>query len=609
MIKLKALIQTRKWPIKWSTRMQVLTFVILTMLFMLLFLGKQLYYTLAGYHSIQSINPISEKITSENQKNLALLLSAEIELNRDNPEHALANYIGVAKNTQDPKIAERATKLALSYGSKAQAIDTARIWATQAPENIEATLTLTGLLLLKLDSTETLSYLKKLISTEKMDLDKSLLSLYRQLNDEPAQKLFQTLLTELSLDPIYAHKAESLALHLTLAELYLIENQAELGYEHSRVFADLATRTDIILPPRAHIVHAQLLFLKKQNQAAIRYLENQIKHDPSEMILRIYLLDLLIESQQLDQAKILLTNIAKLKNLSSLETLQIAKIALETEWFKEAKTFFLRLKEDEKEGSNAKYFMARIEDMENNPHAAIDWYKQVQNSPYYLNAHLRAAILLSRQDKTQEALQLLDELEPETLEEYKKIILTQSQLFLDARQYQAGYELLTKALIDLPEDEEILYARGMQAIQLKKYTQAENDFKEILKFEPNHPETLNALGYLLVENLKKPDDAYPYLIKAIQLDPNNPAIMDSLGWFYYKKDNKIEALKWLKQAFSLSNDADIAAHLSEVLYALDQSDSAQQVVYDALSRFPNAPSLIQVQQKFKAVTKPLIDKR
>jgi tetratricopeptide (TPR) repeat protein len=575
--------------------------LILFMLFGGLFLGKQLYYNLSTQNSIPYLNPILDKPVSENQKNLSLLLEAEIELNRDNPENALINYIEVAKNTQDPKIAERATKLALSYGTEVQAIEPATIWATRDPENTEANLTIAGLLLLKQEGNNAIPYLRTLITQDKMNLDKSLLSLYRQLNDESVQKLFQKLLTDLAQDPTYQNKPEAAALHLSLAEIYLMENQPELAYLHS---SQLAKANHIPLPPRAHIIHAQVLFLKGQNQTAIGYLENQIKQTPSAALLRIYLLDLFIETHQTEKAKLELNKMAKLTNLTPSETLQIAKITLEAEWLKEAKSFFLLIKDDEKEGDNAKYFIARIEDMENHPTIAIGWYKQVVNSPYYLNAQLRAAVLLSKQNETQQALLLLDELEPQTVEDYKKIILTQSQLLLKTNRYQEGYELLSKALIDLPEDEEILYARGIQAIQIKNYAQAESDFKEILKFEPNHPETLNALGYLLVEHLKKPDDAYPYLSKAIQIEPNNPSIMDSLGWFYYKKGNKIEALKWLKQAFTLSNDADIAAHLSEVLYSMGQEESAKKVVFDALQRFPNEPSLLKTQEKFKAITQP-----
>lgn len=582
---------------KWSIAFLILFFV----LFGGLFLGKQLYYNLYLNNSIPSIDPNLIKPESENQKNLTLLLEAEIELNRDNSEDALRNYIEVAKNTQDPDIAERATKLTLSYGTEDQAIIPATIWAKQAPENIEANLTVAGLLLLKLDGNQAIPYLRTLVGQETINVDKSLLSLYRQLNNESAQKLFQKILTDLTVDPTYKNKPEALGLHLALAEIYLMENQTELAFMHSGQFANISNK---FLPARAYIVHSQVLYLKGQSQSAISYLENQIKLAPSDILLRIYLLDLLIENNQIEKAKLELAKISKLNTLTSTEILQVAKIALEAEWFQEAKTFFLMVKDDLKEGDNAKYFIARIEDMDNHPVEAINWYKQVMNSPYYLNAHLRAAILLSRQNQTEQGLALLEEIEPQTIEDYKKIILTQSQLYLQNQRYQEAYELLTKALIDIPEDEEILYARAIHAIQIKNYAQAELDFKEILKFEPNHPETLNALGYLLVEYMKKPDDAYPYLAKAIQIEPNNPSIMDSLGWFYYKKGNKIEALKWLKQAFSLSNDADIASHLSEVLYTMGETESAKKVVFDALQRYPNEPSLLKTQEKFKAVTQP-----
>jgi tetratricopeptide (TPR) repeat protein len=58
--------------------------------------------------------------------------------------------------------------------------------------------------------------------------------------------------------------------------------------------------------------------------------------------------------------------------------------------------------------------------------------------------------------------------------------------------------------------------------------------------------------------------------------------MDSMGWVLFRMGRNREALDYLQRAHTLRPDADIAAHLGEVLWADGQQDKARKVWTDAL---------------------------
>ncbi|MDB5912495.1 MAG: hypothetical protein JWP22_1170, partial [Ramlibacter sp.] len=57
----------------------------------------------------------------------------------------------------------------------------------------------------------------------------------------------------------------------------------------------------------------------------------------------------------------------------------------------------------------------------------------------------------------------------------------------------------------------------------------------------------------------------------------DPFISDSLAWVEFRMGNRGEALRILQAAYKERPDAEIAAHLGEVLWSLGQRDQAQTV--------------------------------
>jgi tetratricopeptide (TPR) repeat protein len=149
-----------------------------------------------------------------------------------------------------------------------------------------------------------------------------------------------------------------------------------------------------------------------------------------------------------------------------------------------------------------------------------------------------------------------------------------------------------------PGNSDLLYARALVAERLGRIDQLEADLKIILKTEPDNAHALNALGFTLADQTKRYDEAYSYLKRAIEIMPEDPAIIDSLGWVQYRMGNYAEAIRLLRTALSRFDDAEIAAHLGEVLWVSGNQQEARGIWQKALKKSPDDPVLLKVMQRF-----------
>ena len=120
----------------------------------------------------------------------------------------------------------------------------------------------------------------------------------------------------------------------------------------------------------------------------------------------------------------------------------------------------------------------------------------------------------------------------------------------------------------------------------------------ILELEPDNAYALNALGYHYVVRNKRLDDAAKHLERASSLEPEDAAIMDSLGWLRFRQGKLEAAHKLLTEAYTLLPDAEIAAHLGEVLWEMGDESAAREVWDKALADEPTHEVLNAVINRF-----------
>ena len=109
--------------------------------------------------------------------------------------------------------------------------------------------------------------------------------------------------------------------------------------------------------------------------------------------------------------------------------------------------------------------------------------------------------------------------------------------------------------------------------------------------------TLNALGYTLADRTEEFRDAEKFIRRALKLDPDSPAIIDSLGWVLHKRGNHAAALVQLEIAYEQFPDPEVAAHLVEVLAALERNDDALELLTTAEVKDPESDLLKNVRER------------
>lgn len=214
--------------------------------------------------------------------------------------------------------------------------------------------------------------------------------------------------------------------------------------------------------------------------------------------------------------------------------------------------------------------------LEKNEEALI-WYRSVPGGPQRWPARLRAASVIHKLGRVDEALKTLREMQADAAvpdEARRDSYLVEASLHSKGNS-TAELEVFARALAAFPDDPEILYARALSWERRDDIARAEADFRRILVADPDSVAALNALGYTLADRTTRYQEALELIDRARAAEPDNAAIIDSYGWVLFRLGRHEEALTELRRAFTLQKDAEIAAHLGEVLWVTGRREEAR----------------------------------
>jgi tetratricopeptide (TPR) repeat protein len=173
-----------------------------------------------------------------------------------------------------------------------------------------------------------------------------------------------------------------------------------------------------------------------------------------------------------------------------------------------------------------------------------------------------------------------------------------SNLLIRSQDPRRALSILSRVSAQEPHHTKLLYAKAMLHEKLKEHAQAEQALRTLISRTPGDAHALNALGYSLADRNQSLQEARALLEKAHQLRPDDAHILDSVGWVYYRLGRFDQAIDWLQKAFVRMPDAEVAAHLGEVLWKSNrateaftiwrhgrQTDPNNQLLQDTLKRF------------------------
>ena len=210
---------------------------------------------------------------------------------------------------------------------------------------------------------------------------------------------------------------------------------------------------------------------------------------------------------------------------------------------------------------------------------AYEFYHKIgEDDAYYVSGQLNIANIYFNREDDDGAIKTL-----EALNEREQSVLTRESLGR-ARFFRENYDEALpfyKELVDSMTDEEItanvepLRFRAIIYERLKRWPEAEADFKRVLELVPDDVDTLNYLGYTWVDRGENLTEAFDMIREAVKQQPQSGAIVDSLGWAHYKLGEYDKARENLEEAVALSpSSATIIDHLGDVYWKVGRKREA-----------------------------------
>ena len=221
--------------------------------------------------------------------------------------------------------------------------------------------------------------------------------------------------------------------------------------------------------------------------------------------------------------------------------------------------------------------LAQAAEMRGDVKGAEAWLAKIDNSQQALEVQTRRASLLIRQGKVPAARALIQAVPERTGDDARAKLLAEAQVLRDAKLYADAAKVLAGANQRFADDVDLIYEQSMVEEKLEHFADMERLLRRVIALKPDHPHAHNALGYSLADRKVRLPEARELIRQALNLSPGDPYITDSLGWVEYRLGNADEAQRLLRQAYRARPDAEISAHLGEVLWAGGLRDEARQV--------------------------------
>ena len=550
----------------------------------------------AGIKPVDGDSEAASVTTSENLPDVELtpdvlydILVGEIAGQQGQLETAVTSLMRAARETRDPRLAARATRAAVYAKDLEAALQASRLWVELSPESIEARELLAKVLLDLGKPVEAELHLGKALAIAKTrnNLGKVFLHtaslMSRQSNRKSAFEVMEALVNR------YPDLAQA---HLALAHLGVRAGNQDRAL--------IAIEKALDLNPGwqdAALYKARILIGRSPDQAEAFY-RSFLSDFPRAAKVRLNYARFLVDRKQWQLASKQFKRILKTSPNDADAVLAVGLLSLQAERYKDAETYLMRHLKLQPDNDQARLYLGQVAEELKNYTRAEFWYQQITSNKYYFEAQTRLAVVLARMDKLESGRKVLHSLQANTDRERVQLVLVEDQILREARNYVEALKVLNRALKGLPDHTEILYARALVAEKLDDLKLMESDLRQVLEKDPKNVHALNALGYTLADRTDRLEEAEVLVSKALEMRPDDAFILDSMGWVHYRLGNYDEALRFLKRALSISNDAEISAHLGEVLWTIGEHNKARTIWRRAFEKTPNNETLEAVIKKF-----------
>lgn len=527
----------------------------------------------------QAVEPDTGTYSSFSSDTLYALLVAELAGQRNRFDIALGNYVQQANATQDAGVAERGFRIAEYLGAEQAALDTAMIWASNAPDNLDAQRAAAVQLARAGRYEQSMEYMEKVLQGQG-DTHFDFLALSAAETDPDTRtgllKSFDQLLVKHPDNP-----------QLKFGKAVLLQQDGR----PEEALALLEARSSSEQEVPSILLQARLLQILERDKEAVPLLEKSLRQHPEDKRLRLTYARLLVEQNRLDEAMGEFATLVQQHPGDDDLRFSMALVCLEAQAWREAIVYLEDLIARGSHRDAAYFNLGRAYRELNQPEQALSAFANVGPGNEYLPAKLMQAELLFALDRNEEASRLLASARDEQPDYAIQLYLIEIEALSGQQRLDAAWQLTEQALQQFPEDLNLLYTRAMIAEKRGDLAQLEQDLRFIIKREPDNAMAINALGYTLADRTDRYEEALALIEQAYRLSPDDAAILDSLGWVNYRLGNLEEAETQLRNALERFPDHEVAAHLGEVLWVSGEQREARAVWTEALKQQPDSQIL------------------
>ncbi len=521
------------------------------------------------------------------QSILFKLLLADIALQRGQVNVAVQSYLELARETRDPRIAQRATEVAWNARFVGVAIEAAGIWLAADPESQQARQVLAALLVNQQRLADAQPHLEKSLAADKANVGQSFMQLNALLARHPDKAAVLTLTQNLAKPYMNVPEAR-----YSIAQAAAGAGQAKLALAEAR--EALRLRPDW---EQAALFYGALL-QANSNAEALAFFQDFLKQHPRAMDVRLNYARLLVSEKKYPEARGEFQALLKEFPDNPDVTLAVGLLSLQLSDFDTAEKQLLHaLETDYKDPDAVRFYLGQTNEERQRYDEALRWYSSVAGGDQFVASRARYAGVLVKQGRMADARRYLQEA-GRTPPERLQFTQVEAQMLRDAGDFSTAFDVLGRAVVANPDAAELLYDYAMIAEKVDRIDVLETSLRKVIQLRPEYAHAYNALGYTLADrNLRLPE-SYSLIEQALKLAPEDPFIIDSMGWVLYRMNQNDAALTFLKRAFEIRADAEIAAHYGEVLWATGQQDEARNVWNNALKQSPANELLLATVKKF-----------
>ncbi len=530
------------------------------------------------------------------------VLAAEISMQRGLTGPAYRTYVELARSTRDPRFAQRATEIAFNARVPQQALDGARLWTDLAPTSPAARQVLSTLLVLnaRWEEAEPLLSLQ-LNGVPPSHRPEAILQLQQQLSrtSDPAG-------AAALLQRLVANDMQSAETRLALARA------KETAGDVPGALAELDEAQRLRPDYEAAALMAAELRADNAPEQAIAGLKRFLDKAPASVNGRITLARVYLQRNEMDAARREFEALRKVAPDDPRVPLALGLTGLQARRYDEAERYlheYLRLAEKAPSSNPdvAYQYLAQIAEERKDYAGAVQWLDRIEDQRMVGAASVKRAQMLGRMGRFDDAQAIFGDMladaediaDPDQRAQ-RMMAVRQAEvgMLMDVKAYDRARKVLDERIKAEPNNAEWLYELAMLDEREKRYDSMERRLRQFIALQPDQKQGYNALGYSLADRNIRLQEALKLLEKATELGPDDPYIMDSLGWVKFRLGQLQPAAKLLRDAYAKAPEAEIAAHLGEVLWQLGERDEARKTWEEGVKLDPNNETLVETLRRY-----------